>query len=232
MNPSGLELVEWLKEGSVIVRFLAGMYRHDDYHSKPVYQELVQELAINQYDGLNLVHCAYECPSIMDSVKVDYSKHDTIYVKPLVGFDWYATGYCISHFDERWGFKISDCMGMEGVNLLVKGLRSSPIAIKRIRFLRLILKSLFFSQLIAAVKEFCELDRLIIILIHHDYYDHDDEVIFQQLIAPGSGLRRLEYHNIRISDLHMTEHTHSTIISTIFTARTDFGFRSTRYCAS
>ena len=79
VNPSGFELVEWLEEGSVVVRFLAGMYRHDDYHSHPVYQELVQLLASsNPYSvyytskctGLQLVHCAYECPSIMDSVKV------------------------------------------------------------------------------------------------------------------------------------------------------------------
>ena len=189
VNPSGFELVEWLKECSVIVGFLAGMCRHDDYHSHPVYQELVQLLAINQYDGLNLVHCAYECPSIMDSVNVD----DTIDVEPVVGFDWYATGYCISHFDERWGLQIGDDMGMEGVNLLVKGLRSSPIAKKRIRLLVFILKSLFFSQVFAPLKEFCELDQLII-LIYHDYYDHKDEVILQQLIAPGSGLRRLEYH--------------------------------------
>ena len=78
VNPSGFELVEWLKEGSVVVRFLAGMYRHDDYHSHPVYQELVQQLASIQYTSLQLVHCAYECPSIMDSVKVDYSKRYTI----------------------------------------------------------------------------------------------------------------------------------------------------------
>ena len=83
-------------------------------------------------------------------------------------------------------------MGMEGVNLLVKGLRSSPIAKKRIRYLLLELKSLFFSRVLAPLKEFCELDRLII-YIYHDYYDHGDEVILQQLIAPGSGLRRLEY---------------------------------------
>ena len=52
---------------------------------------MVQLLAINQYDGLkNLVHCAYVCPSIIDSVKVDYSKRDTIDVRPVVGFDWYA----------------------------------------------------------------------------------------------------------------------------------------------
>ena len=201
VNPSGFKLVEWLEEGSVVVRFLAGMqYRRNDYHSHPVYQELVQLLAINQCDGLNLVHCAYECPSIMDSVWVDYSKRDAIVVSPVVGFDWYATEYCISHFDERWGLRIDDDMGMEGVNLLVKGLRSSPIAKKRIRFLYLSLSSLFFSQVFAPLKEFCVLDHLVI-FIHHDYYDHDDEVILKQLIAPGSGLRRLDYHNVNTSEL-------------------------------
>ena len=191
VNPSGLELAEWLKERSV-VRFLAGMCRHVDYHSHPVYQELVQLLAS---EGIKLVHCAYECPSIMDSVKVDYSKRDSVFVRPVVGFDWYATGFCISHFDERWGLAIEDRMGMEGVNLLVKGLRSSPIAKKRIRLLVLVLLSVFFSQILAQLKEFCELDRLVI-FIHHDYYDHNVKVI-QQLIRPGSGLRRLEFHKIR-----------------------------------
>ena len=199
VNPSDFKLVEWLKERSVVVRFLAGMCRHDGYHSHPVYQELVQLLSSNPYNspylrnvGLHLVHCAYECPSIMDSVKVDYSKRDTIYVVPVVGFDWYATGYCISHFDERWGLWIEDNIGMEGVNLLVKGLRSSPIAKKRIRYLYLSLTSLPFSQVFPSLKVFCELDYLVICL-YHDYCDHDDEIILQQLIAPGSGLKRLEY---------------------------------------
>ena len=208
LNPSAFELVKWLKEGSVVVRFLAGMYRHDDYHSHPVYQELVQLLAS---EGLQLVHCAYECPSIMDSVKVDYSKRDTIYVTPVVGFDLYATGYCISHFDERWGLRIVNDKGMEGVNLLVKGLRSTPISTKRIRFLCLILQSLFFSQIITPLKEFCKLDRLVI-FIRHDYYDHDDEVALKQLIAPGSGLRRLEYHIIRIGELR----TNNALIPLLF----------------
>ena len=199
VNPSGFKLVEWLEEGSVVVRFLAGMYRHDDYHSHPVYQELVQLLAS---EGLQLVHCAYECPSIMDSVKVDYSRRDTIEVRPVVGFDWYVTGYCISHFDERWGLRIDEDMGMEGVNLLVKGLTSSPTSTKRIRFLFLILQSLFFSQIITPLKEFCKLHRLAIFIHHdYDYDDHDDVVALQQLIAPGSGLRRLEYRNIRIGEL-------------------------------
>ena len=186
MNPSDFNLAEWRKEGSV-VRFLAGMYRHDDYHSHPVYQELVQLLA---FARLQLVHCAYECPSIMDSVKVDYSKRDTIEVTPVVGFDWYATGYCISHFDERWGLHIDDRkMGIEGVNLLVKGLMSSPIANKRIRYLLLSLESLLFSQVITPLTTFCELHHLIIASDH--YFDHDGKVMLQQLITPGSGLRRL-----------------------------------------
>ena len=210
VNPSDFDLMEWLEGDSVVVRFLAGMYRHD-YHSHPVYQELVQLLAINQYDGLNLVHCAYECPSIMDSMKVDYSQCEKINFRPVVGFDWYATGYCISHFDERWGLNIHDDMGMEGVNLLVKGLSSSPIAKKRIRLLQFVLKSLFFSQVFAPLKDFCELDRLVI-FNNHDYYDHDDEVILKQLIAPGSGLRRLDYKIFsNTCDLHM-----NTLIPLIF----------------
>ena len=201
VNPSGFKLVECLDVGSVVVRFLAGMYRHDDYHSHPVYQELVQLLASKR---LQLVHCAYECPSIVDSVKVDYSKRDTINVEPVVGFDWYVTGYCISHFAERWGLVFDDKMGMEGVNLLVKGLRSSPVARGRIQLL--MLHSLFFSQLVALLKDFCELDRLCIFNLddYYDHNDHDDVVILQQLIAPGSGLRRLEYHDqVNISELHM-----------------------------
>ena len=59
----------------------------------------------------DLVHCVYECPSIMDSVELDYSKYEdgAIVVAPRVGFDWYVTGYCISHFDVRWGLIIGNC---------------------------------------------------------------------------------------------------------------------------
>ena len=200
VNPSGFELVEWLmEEGSVVVRFLAGMCRYEDYHSHLVYQELVRQLASNcsyHPTSLQLVHCAYEYPSIMDSVKVDYSmERETICVEPRVGFDWYATGYCMSHFDERWKLDINDDnMGMEGIDLLIKGLmiRSSPTAKKRIHYLSLFLDSLSFSQVFVPLREFCELHYLTYIH-YHDDYDHDDEVILQQLIAPGSGLRRLVY---------------------------------------
>ena len=129
----------------------------------------------------------------MDSVKVDYGERGTILVKPVVGFDWYATGYCISYFDERWGLDINDdSMEVEGIDLLVKGLRSSPVAKGKIRFLLLSLKSLSlsFSQVMTPLREFCKLCNLMIDQLDH----HDDEVILQQLIAPGSELRRLEYN--------------------------------------
>ena len=187
VSPSGFNLVEWLEEGSVVVRFLAGICRHDDYHSHPVYQELVQLLASNKYSGLQLVHCAYECPSIMDSVKVDYDAEDDIIdVAPRGGFDWYVTGYCISHFDERWGVELDE----DGIDFLIKGLKSSPVANGRIWQLCTVHCSLHIA--VTRLREFCDLHSLEI-LDHR--IDHDNEVILQQLIAPGSGLRRLQYFN-------------------------------------
>ena len=191
VNPSGFKLVEWLKERSVVVRFLAAMYRHDDYHSHPVYQELVQLLA---FEDLQLVHCAYECPSIMDSVKVDYgyySKYDTIDVTPVVGFDRYATGYCISHFDERWGLALGDEPEVD-IDLLVKGLRSSSIAKGRIVSLNMTGSSI---SVIITLREFSRLKKLDLFFIEVNI-DHDDLVIFQQLIAPGSELEYLDISGI------------------------------------
>ena len=190
VNPSGFKLVEWLGNDSVVLRFLAGMCRHDEYHSHPVYQELVQELSSNQYDGLQLVHCAYEYPSIMDSVKVDYSEHDAILIQPMVGFDWYATGYCISHFDEQWHLNMHPSnVNDEGIDIFLKGLRSST-AKGRIQYLYL--HGLSFSQTFLPLREFCQLHSL---KLFSASIDHDDEVIVQQLIAPGSGLRRLKIYN-------------------------------------
>ena len=205
MNPSGFELVEWLEEGSVVVRFLAGIWRHDDYHSHPVYRGLIEQLAHNclyANNSLQLVHCAYECPSIMDSVKVDYSVRDTIFVKPEVGFDWYATGYCINHFDERWGLLMTtNEPEEEKIDLLIKGIKSSSVAKGSIWYLNLLSSlSAVFTQL----REFCQLHRLEI-----QDFDHDDNVILQQLIAPGSGLKRLW---ISVNELPYA----STLIPTLF----------------
>ena len=206
--PSGFELVEWLKEGSVVVRFLAGMYRHDDHHSHPVYQELVQQLAT---ESLQLVHCAYECPSILDSVKVDYSERsrDIIYVDLHSGYDWYTTGYCISRFRERWGIGI-DMHGMEKFDLLMKGLTTSRTPNGKIRFLSL--EDISFGQMFTQLRMFCQLDSLALYLS----IDHDEEIILQQLIAPGNGLKSLEYSTFSWFN---GDHTHdytSTLIPHLF----------------
>ena len=182
VNPNNFKL-EDCEADSVIVRFLAGICSHDDY---PVYQELVRLLSHKSVVALQLVHCAYECPSIMHSVKVDYSERDMVTVRPVVGFDWYATGYCISRFDERWGLSLRD---MERIDLLVKGIKSIPITKGRIRYLSI--EYLSFPKVFSPLREFCQLYGLTLrkVSIHRD-----DEVILQQLIAPGSKLKRLVYH--------------------------------------
>ena len=121
-------------------------------------------------------------------MKVDYSEHDRLFVKPVLDFDWYATGYCINHFDELWELRFIKGVRTEAIDLLVRGLRSSPVAVGRIRFLNI--ESLSFSQTITPIKNFCQLHSL---QLHNVSTDHDDEVILRQLIAPGSELTWLEY---------------------------------------
>ena len=202
VNPSGFRLFKWPEEGSVVVRFLAGMYRHDDYHSHPVYQELVQQLASNiPYNSLQLVQCAYECPSIMDSVKVqDYSKRHTIgVVLPVVCYDWYATGYCISHFDVRWSLIINK-ETEENIDLLVKGLRSSSIARGSLEI------SGSSLSVIITLREFSRIKELDVWDVN---IDHDDLVGIQQLIAPGSELKSLFFRRVDSQII-------SLLISTLF----------------
>ena len=180
---SGLQLVGWLKERNVVVRFLAGICRCHKYRSHPVYQELVQMLSTK---SLQLVHCAYECPRIMDDVKVDYrDEYDTICVEPAVGIDWYVTGYCISTFDKKWGLFIRE---KEEIDLLVKGLKCSSKG--KILFLKLQAKHLF--QIISQLTDFCCL-RSLVLKNTSDDDDLDDEVSTQPLISLGRTLTRLEY---------------------------------------
>ena len=195
VNPSGFE--RFLERNSVVVRFLAGMYRHDDYHSHPVYQKLVKLLANNQYFNttkpLQLVHCAYECPSIMDDVKVHYIIRDTINVSPVVGFDWYLIGYCITNFDERWEIHLEEEEG-EGLDFLMKGIKSSSTTKGKI--FALSITSTSFSSLMLMIGEFCQLTRLKFICCLLNDKDKD---VLKQLIAPGSRLKELSYYDGEIS---------------------------------
>ena len=43
-----------------------------------------------------------------------------------MGLDWYATGYCISHFNHKWSLKIQGLfLKKENIGLLIKGIKSS-----------------------------------------------------------------------------------------------------------
>ena len=78
--------------------------------------------------GLLLVRSAYECPNMIYHVRKNDSN---CIVAPEVRFDWYITGYCVSHFDVRWGLAV--CYATkEKIDLLVKDLKSAPIAKGRI----------------------------------------------------------------------------------------------------
>ena len=157
------------------MRFLAGICRHDDYHDHPVYQELVQQLVPtiqnssrsglqlfptiqNSSRSLQLVRCAYECPSIMDYTK-NIRTDNLVEVQPVVGLDWYATGYCISHFSHKWSLDLT-FLEKENISLLIKGLKSSmasgPLSV--------------------------QIDTVVLSRLRIDHND-DEEVILQQLIG-------------------------------------------------
>ena len=194
VNPNS-SFKQWFRtDGSTIaLRFLAGMCRCNNYEFHPVYQGLVREIG-NQClvnPGLQLIHCAYECPSIMDNLSVQYSEADSLSIVPEIGFDWYVAGYCIGRFDQKWGITVGDYnMGREGIDLLIKGFMSIPKAKRRAWMQVLRIESLSPFKLIAPLRKSnirlfrLELDRVGI--------QHDDQAIVQQLIVPGSGLWKLD----------------------------------------
>ena len=177
----------------VVMRFFAGICRHVKYQNHALYQELVQRLWMigcccsDHADNTNLVHCVYECPSIMHGVELDYSKYTcgAIVVTPREDFDWYVTGYCIGHFDIKWGLRIVNDLEEAETDLFLKGLGFSPIG--RIR--RLSLLEVSFSQVFSQLEKFCQLIDLKIVNI--GIVDNDVNIL-RQLIAPGSELRCIQ----------------------------------------
>ena len=191
MQPSDLNL-DTLENKDVVVRFLAGLSRHDE-HSHV--RDLIRDQC-DPNDGLQLVHCCYECPSIMNSMKenfyLDMNKKIAVHTK--VGFDWYVTGYCIGHFDENWSLYIDE-KGLE-IDLFLKGLGFSPKG--KIRHLYLV--DVNFSQLYLKLRSFSQLASL---QFYECTFDHDDQlqVILRQLIAPEGGLRKLVLYNSDIGSI-------------------------------
>ena len=184
--PSGLglyrESIAFTTVYDVVLRFLAGLCRNHNVQSL-CYQELVKLLDYRS-SALQLVRCAFECPSIVQTMKVNYAELDVMEFSGVVAFDWYITGYCISHFDVKWEISIS--YATEGcIDLLVKGLRSSPTTKGKIYALTL---SSEFSEIFTQLREFCQLHTLI---LHCDVDDSHKEILHQLMIPQGSELERI-----------------------------------------
>ena len=150
-------------EQNDIMRFVAGICSHSEYRDQPLYHDLVRIISTTSQHSLLLVHCAYECSSIIQDVKMGYSSDHVLLVKPVVEFDWYVTGYCISHFDLKWGLSIHEVIEENTIDLLVQGIRSSPVSIGSIQEMKIsdtMPTSLSISQIFNKLKEFCQLHSL------------------------------------------------------------------------
>ena len=192
-----------LKEKDMIIRFLAGIC-HDNRHDycsnlRHWLVEFLGQICFDRSQALQLVHCAYECPSIMSNLEVEYSeKNAFIVVEPEVGIDWYAMGYCISHFDERWGLHATS-LRKENIGLLEKGLKSPPtgksppIMSGGLKYLHISMSEVSVSAVITSLGESCQLECLELLYVK---IDEKDEESLKKLIAVKSGPKSLTYQTV------------------------------------
>ena len=194
-----------LERKDIIARFLAGICRNNHHHHLLKWLvEFLRQICFDRLQALQLVHCAYECPSIMHDLKVEYSeKNAFIVVEPEVGIDWYAMGYCISHFDERWGLHAAS-LRKKNIDHLEKGLKSSSISVPgRLEYLHISKSEVSVSALITSLGEFCQLKYLELL---HVKIEKKDEEALMRLITAKSGPKSLTYRTV---NEHM--HTRSLI---------------------
>ena len=186
----------------MIARFLAGICHNNphDYCSNLCQWlvEFLRQICFDRLQALHLVHCAYECPSIMSNLEVEYSeKNAFIVVEPEVGIDWYAMGYCISHFDERWGLHATS-LRKKNIDLLEEGLKSPPKG--TLKYLHISKSEVSVSAVITSLGEFCQLECLELLYVN---IDDKDEKGLKKLIAPKEGgPKSLTYRTVN-------EHTHT-----------------------
>ena len=190
-----------LEQKDMIARFLAGICHNNrhDYCSnlRQWLVEFLHQICFDRSQALQLVHCAYECPSIMPNLMVEYNEKDTfLVVEPEVGIDWYAMGYCISHFDERWGLHATT-LRKKNIDLLEEGLKSPPKG--TLKYLHINESDVSVSAVITSLEEFCHLQCLELLCVS---IDKKDEEVLKKLIAPKDGPKSLTYRTVK-------EHTHT-----------------------
>ena len=180
----------------MIARFLAGICHNNrhEYCSNLCkwLVEFFRQTCFDRSKALQLVHCAYECPSIMYNLKVEYSKQNTfIVVEPEVGIDWYAMGYCISHFDERWGLHATS-LRKENIEVLEKGLKSPNLTgvSGGLKYLHINKSEVSVSAIITSLGKSCQLECLEFFYVK---IDKRDEEALKQMIAAKSGPTSLTY---------------------------------------
>ena len=184
------------KDVHMIARFLAGLCVDDNpqKYSIDLRQWLVQflgRICFDRSQALQLVHCAYECPSIMQDLKSQYKGNADIVVEPEVRIDWYATGYCICKFEGRWGLHAKR-LREKSIDLLVQGLDeySSNSEPGKIQYLHLSKPSLPISQVITRLGKFCQLRCLELFYVS---ITEGDEKILKSMITTEKGLKNLTY---------------------------------------
>ena len=181
-----------LEKKDMIARFLAGICcnNHHDYCSdlRQWLVEFLRQICFDRSLALQLVHCAYECFRIMPNLKVPYSENNAfIVVEPDVGIDWYAMGYCISHFDERWGLHAKS-LRKESVDLLEKGIKCPPKG--TLKYLNINKSEVSVSQIFTSLGEFCQLECLELFYVK---VNEEDEEALKKLTAAKNGPRILTY---------------------------------------
>ena len=189
-----------IERKDVIARFLAGFCDDDHEYKQNLckwFQHFFGDICFDRSRALQLVHCAYECPSIMQGLKVQYNeeKNAFIVVEPKVGIDWYAMGYCISHFDERWGLHATS-LRKENIDLLVQGLGSSPptsASSGSLQYLQISKSDLPFSQLMTCLEKFCHLQCLELLYVS---LNDDDTETLKKLITAKGGPKSLTYQTV------------------------------------
>ena len=202
-----------LEKKDMIARFLAGICCNNNHvYCSNLRQWLVEflcQICFDRSQALQLVHCAYECPSIMHDLKVEYSeKNAFIVVEPEVGIDWYAMGYCISHFDERLGLHATS-LRKENIDLLEKGLNvrspptsmSSPTSVSRgLKYLHISKSEVSVYAVITSLGKSCWLECLELLYVKID--EKDKEALRKLISAKESGPVSLTYRT-------GNEHTHT-----------------------
>ena len=133
----------------------------------------------------------------MHDLKVEYSeKNAFIVVEPEVGIDWYAMGYCISHFDERWGLHATS-LRKKNIDLLEEGLKSPPKG--TLKYLHISKSEVSVSAVITSLGKSCQLECLELLYVNIDEKDEED---LKKLIACKGGPKSLKYRTVN-------EYTHT-----------------------